>query len=93
METSSGSFAAVHTNRRRRIGVIGGGASGMFAATAAADAIKEIGEQRHIDCDVVVFEGTSKTMSKVRISGGGRCNGMFQHIIIVSLIMYATSAI
>lgn len=65
----------------------------MFAATAAADAIKKIGEQRHVDCDVVVFEGTSKTMSKVRMSGGGRCNGMFQHIIIVSLIMYAITAI
>ena len=95
METSSGSFTAVHTNRRRRIGVIGGGASGMFAATAAADAIKKIGEQRHVDCDVVVFEGTSKTMSKVRISGGGRCNGMFQHIYnyCISFVMYFTSAI
>ena len=49
--------------------MIGGGASGMFAATAAADAA-------HSTCDVVVFEGTSKTMSKVRISGGGRCNVM-----------------
>ena len=41
----------------------------MFAATAAADAASS-------SCDVVVFEGTSKTMSKVRISGGGRCNVM-----------------
>ena len=57
------------TSRRRRIAVIGGGASGMFAATAAADASSS-------SCDVVVFEGTSKTMSKVRISGGGRCNVM-----------------
>lgn len=57
------------TTRRRRIAVIGGGASGMFAATAAADAASS-------SSDVVVFEGTSKTMSKVRISGGGRCNVM-----------------
>eukprot|EP00577_Skeletonema_sp_RCC1716_P016232 CAMPEP_0113420788 /NCGR_PEP_ID=MMETSP0013_2-20120614/27523_1 /TAXON_ID=2843 ORGANISM="Skeletonema costatum, Strain 1716" /NCGR_SAMPLE_ID=MMETSP0013_2 /ASSEMBLY_ACC=CAM_ASM_000158 /LENGTH=542 /DNA_ID=CAMNT_0000308307 /DNA_START=52 /DNA_END=1676 /DNA_ORIENTATION=- /assembly_acc=CAM_ASM_000158 len=67
MSTSSNSDDA--TSRRRRIAVIGGGASGMFAATAAADASSST-------CDVVVFEGTSKTMSKVRISGGGRCNVM-----------------
>jgi len=59
-------------NKRRRIGIIGGGASGMFAATAAADAIRKM----PIECDVVVLEGTSKTMAKVRISGGGRCNVM-----------------
>eukprot|EP00584_Thalassiosira_punctigera_P011034 CAMPEP_0172526942 /NCGR_PEP_ID=MMETSP1067-20121228/1753_1 /TAXON_ID=265564 ORGANISM="Thalassiosira punctigera, Strain Tpunct2005C2" /NCGR_SAMPLE_ID=MMETSP1067 /ASSEMBLY_ACC=CAM_ASM_000444 /LENGTH=609 /DNA_ID=CAMNT_0013310581 /DNA_START=53 /DNA_END=1882 /DNA_ORIENTATION=- len=73
-------------HRRRRIGIIGGGASGMFAATAAADAVRHLhllpkqpkqGEQSLMqDCDVIVFEGTSKTMSKVRISGGGRCNVM-----------------
>eukprot|EP00956_Cyclotella_meneghiniana_P025320 scaffold52625_cov74-Cyclotella_meneghiniana.AAC.10 len=56
---------------RKRIAVIGGGASGMFSATAAADFFQRYG----VNCDVVVFEGTSKTMSKVRISGGGRCNG------------------
>lgn len=58
----------------------------MFAATAAADAVRHLhllpkqpkqGEQSLMqDCDVIVFEGTSKTMSKVRISGGGRCNVM-----------------
>ena len=67
-------------HRRRRIGIIGGGASGMFAATAAADAVQrnlsQQGDQSSLEgCDVVVFEGTSKTMAKVRISGGGRCNG------------------
>ena len=69
-------------NRRLRIGVIGGGASGMFSATAAADAVQryisEKSTQSMAGCDVVVFEGTSKTMSKVRISGGGRCNGKFK---------------
>jgi len=59
-------------NKRRRIGIIGGGASGMFSATAAADAIRKM----PIECDVVVLESTSKTMAKVRISGGGRCNVM-----------------
>ena len=54
-------------NPKHRICVIGGGASGMFAATSAASSG---------DCDVVVLEATQKTMSKVRISGGGRCNVM-----------------
>lgn len=57
----------------------------MFAATAAADALQRFASQQPSDveetiptagCDVIVFEGTSKTMSKVRISGGGRCNVM-----------------
>jgi len=53
----------------------------MFAATAAADAVQTYLSQQqephhHQECDVIVFEGTSKTMSKVRISGGGRCNVM-----------------
>ena len=40
----------------------------MFAAAAAADAVRR---QRDADdpsaagCDVIIFEGTSKTMSKV----------------------------
>lgn len=58
--------------KRTRIAVIGGGASGMFAATAAADAAAASSS----NCDVIAFEATSKTMSKVRISGGGRCNVM-----------------
>ncbi|KAL3793547.1 hypothetical protein HJC23_007287 [Cyclotella cryptica] len=65
---------------RKKIAVIGGGASGMFAATAAADYLQKFHADRRGDgvhgCDVIVFEGTSRTMSKVRISGGGRCNVM-----------------
>ena len=60
---------------RKRIAVIGGGASGMFAATAAADYVQK--HSAHA-CDVVVFEGTSKTMSKVRISGGGRVSKVME---------------
>jgi predicted Rossmann fold flavoprotein len=44
----------------------GGGAAGFFAAIAAARA--------HPNCDVWLFERTSQFLSKVRISGGGRCN-------------------
>ena len=47
-----------------KVAVIGGGAAGFFGAIAAA-------EQGH---DVTIFEAGSKVLSKVRISGGGRCN-------------------
>lgn len=45
--------------------VIGGGASGFFAAIHAADGGKN---------KVVILEKTGKLLSKVTISGGGRCN-------------------
>jgi len=61
----------------KKIGVVGAGASGMFAASAAAEALLEQGYSSN--CDVVVFEGTSKAMAKVRISGGGRCNVIHDH--------------
>ncbi|HJT46337.1 MAG TPA: aminoacetone oxidase family FAD-binding enzyme, partial [Chthoniobacterales bacterium] len=48
------------------IAIVGGGAAGFFAAIAAARADK--------NCKVSVFERTSQFLSKVRISGGGRCN-------------------
>lgn len=46
--------------------VIGGGASGFFAAIACAEANPEM--------EVVIFEKSSKVLDKVRVSGGGRCN-------------------
>jgi len=49
-----------------KIGVIGGGAAGFFGAIAAATAAK--------DGEVVLLEGTHRPLTKVRISGGGRCN-------------------
>lgn len=48
------------------IAIVGGGAAGFFAAIAAARAIA--------DCKVSLFERSSQFLSKVRISGGGRCN-------------------
>ena len=45
--------------------VVGGGAAGfMTAVTAAENGVKRI----------IILEGSSKLMEKVRISGGGRCN-------------------
>ena len=49
-----------------RVAIAGGGAAGFFAAIAAARANR--------DCEVQLFERTSQFLSKVRISGGGRCN-------------------
>lgn len=49
-----------------RIGVVGGGPAGVFAAIAAAE------DQPR--AQVMVFERAASFLSKVRISGGGRCN-------------------
>jgi len=47
------------------LAVVGGGAAGfMTAITAAENGVKRI----------IILEGTSKLMEKIRISGGGRCN-------------------
>ncbi|HZF64385.1 MAG TPA: NAD(P)/FAD-dependent oxidoreductase [Chitinophagaceae bacterium] len=46
--------------------VIGGGAAGFFCAINAAS--------RNRKLQVILIEKTSKLLSKVRVSGGGRCN-------------------
>ncbi len=50
----------------QRIIVVGGGAGGFFAAIACAEAAP--------DAEVTVLERGPQFLSKVRISGGGRCN-------------------
>ena len=49
-----------------KIAIIGGGAAGFFAAISA--------KENYPDSQVVVFEKSNKTLAKVKISGGGRCN-------------------
>jgi hypothetical protein len=49
-----------------KIVVIGGGAAGFFAAINAAEKNK--------NAQVTILEKTSKLLSKVLVSGGGRCN-------------------
>ena len=49
---------------RLKIGVIGAGAAGYFAAIHAAQG----------GAEVTIVEKTSKSLAKVKISGGGRCN-------------------
>lgn len=53
-------------NKSKKLIVVGGGASGFFCAINAAAASPNL--------DVLLLEKTSKLLSKVRISGGGRCN-------------------
>ena len=58
------------TSKQKRIAIIGGGASGVFASIRCA----EIAMEQKIDIDIRVFETSSRLLKKVRISGGGRCN-------------------
>jgi predicted Rossmann fold flavoprotein len=50
----------------KTIAVIGGGAAGFFAALSAKSA--------NPNCKVFILERSAKVLSKVKISGGGRCN-------------------
>lgn len=52
--------------RGMRLVIIGGGAAGIFCAVNAA--------RMNSSAEVIVVEKTGKLLSKVRISGGGRCN-------------------
>ncbi len=49
-----------------QVAVIGGGAAGFFAAISA--------KSHHPEAKVTIYEKSNKLLSKVRISGGGRCN-------------------
>lgn len=49
-----------------RVGIIGGGAAGFFSAIAV--------KENYPKADVIIFEQSRKVLSKVSISGGGRCN-------------------
>ena len=49
-----------------KIAIIGGGAAGYFAAISAAEA--------NPLANVTIYEQGKRTLTKVKISGGGRCN-------------------
>lgn len=48
------------------IAIIGGGAAGFFAALTAAE--------KDPSAEIIILEKTASLLTKVRISGGGRCN-------------------
>lgn len=49
-----------------KVAIIGGGAGGFFSAIQV--------KENHPGSEVVIFEKSKKVLSKVKISGGGRCN-------------------
>lgn len=58
--------------------VIGGGAAGFFCAINAAE--------KNAHLKVIIVEKTNKVLSKVKVSGGGRCNVTHQCFDINELI-------
>lgn len=48
------------------IAIIGGGASGFFSAISA--------KENYPEANVVIFEKAKNILSKVKVTGGGRCN-------------------
>lgn len=54
------------SGNKKRLVVIGGGAAGFFCAVNAA--------RLHPSLEVILLEKTGKLLSKVKVSGGGRCN-------------------
>ena len=60
------STRAAASNPTKKITIIGGGAAGFFAAITAAEA--------NPFAQVTIYERSQNTLSKVKISGGGRCN-------------------
>ena len=51
---------------KKKIVVVGGGAAGFFCAIQVAE--------KHPDWEIIILEKSNKILSKVKVSGGGRCN-------------------
>ena len=51
---------------RKRLVIVGGGAAGFFCAVNAARMNRSL--------EVIIIEKSGKLLSKVKVSGGGRCN-------------------
>lgn len=49
-----------------KVAIIGGGAAGFFSAISV--------KKHHPLADVIILEKTKRVLSKVKVSGGGRCN-------------------
>ncbi len=65
---------------KQQLVVIGGGAAGFFCAVNAA--------RMNPLLDVVIVEKSNKVLSKVKISGGGRCNLAHDCNSIAEMIQY-----
>ncbi|WP_234988680.1 BaiN/RdsA family NAD(P)/FAD-dependent oxidoreductase [Hymenobacter daecheongensis] len=62
------------------VAVVGGGAAGFFGAIACAEANPGL--------TVYLLEKTSKLLSKVRVSGGGRCNVTHNCFSVTQLVQH-----
>ena len=62
------------------VAIIGGGAAGFFAALSC--------KQHHPTAHVTIYEKTGKLLSKVKVSGGGRCNVMHACFTSAQLIKH-----
>lgn len=69
-----------HANHQQHLIVAGGGAAGFFCAVNAA--------RLHPHLKVTILEKSSKLLSKVKISGGGRCNVTHHCFDIADLIQF-----
>lgn len=78
METEQKTLSAGTTSGPRRLIVVGGGAAGFFCAVNAASSDPSL--------KVTIVEKSSKLLSKVRVSGGGRCNVTHACFEISSLV-------
>ena len=63
-----------------KVAIIGGGAAGFFASFS----VKEHYPQAQVD----IFEKTDKALSKVKVSGGGRCNVTHNCLKVAELVSY-----
>ena len=54
----------------KTIAIIGGGAAGFFSAINAA----QLAKQKGLSLDIRILESSKQYLTKVKISGGGRCN-------------------
>ncbi len=64
----------------KHIAVIGGGAAGFFAAITVAEAKP--------NAQVTIYEQSQRTLTKVKVSGGGRCNVTHQCFDPARLVTY-----
>jgi predicted Rossmann fold flavoprotein len=68
------------SGNKKRLVVIGGGAAGFFCAINAA--------RLHPSLEVMLLEKTGKLLSKVKVSGGGRCNVTHSCFSIADMIRH-----
>lgn len=61
-----------------KVAIIGGGAAGFFSAFSV--------KKHYPKTEVIIYEKTDKALSKVKISGGGRCNVTHDCLKVADLV-------